>query len=117
LLLKIGIRLSPRTVAKYMPKPGARPWNDIGSQSWRTFLQNHPKQIVACDFFTVVTASLKVLYVFVVMEHASRRISHFNVTDHPRRPVGRHSSSEKHFRRSMNIGFSFMTEIPSTQPN
>jgi transposase InsO family protein len=83
LLLKIGIRLSPRTVAKYMPKPGARPWNGIGSQSWRTFLQNHAKQIVACDFFTVVTASLKVLYVFVVMEHASRRISHFNVTDHP----------------------------------
>jgi hypothetical protein len=57
LLLKIGIRLSPRTVAKYMPKPGARPWNGIGSQSWRTFLQNHAKQIVACDFFTVVTAS------------------------------------------------------------
>jgi hypothetical protein len=39
----------------------------------------------------VVTASLKVLYVFIVkvlyvfivMEHASRRIIHFNVTDHP----------------------------------
>ena len=83
LLLKIGIRLSPRTVAKYMPKPGARPWNGIGSQSWRTFLQNHAKQIVACDFFTVVTAFLKGLYVFVVMEHASRRICHINVTDHP----------------------------------
>jgi putative transposase len=83
LLLKIGIRLSPRTVAKYMPKPGARPWSGVRSQSWRTFLQNHAKEIVACDFFTVVTASLNVFYVFIVMEHASRRIIHFNVTDHP----------------------------------
>jgi hypothetical protein len=46
-------------------------------------LQNHAKQIVACDFFTVVTASFNVLYVFIVMEHASRRIVYFNVTDHP----------------------------------
>jgi len=82
LQLKIGIRLSPRTVAKYMPKPGARPWSGVGSQSWRTFLQNHAKEIVACDFFTVVTASLKVFYVFIAMEHARRRIIHFNVTDH-----------------------------------
>jgi hypothetical protein len=83
LLLKIGIRLSPRTVAKYMLKAGARPWSGVGSQTWRTFLQNHAKQMVSCDFFTVVTASFKVLYVFIVMEHGSRRIVHFNVTDHP----------------------------------
>jgi putative transposase len=31
----------------------------------------------------VVTASLKVFYVLIVMEHASQRIIHFNVTDHP----------------------------------
>jgi hypothetical protein len=63
LQLKIGIRLSPRTVAKYMPKPGAGPWSGVRSQSWRTLWQNHAKEIVACDFFTVVTASLKVFYV------------------------------------------------------
>jgi putative transposase len=82
LQLKIGIRLSPRTVAKYMPKSRGRPGRGVGSQSWRTFLQNHAKQIVACDFFTVVTASLKVFYVLIVMEYASRRMIHFNVTDH-----------------------------------
>jgi putative transposase len=81
--LKIGIRLSPRTVAKYMPKSRGRPGSGVGSQSWRTFLQNHAKQIVACDFFTVVAALLKVFYMLIVMEHASRRIIHFNVTDHP----------------------------------
>jgi hypothetical protein len=83
LQLKIGIRLSPRTVAKYMPKWRGRPGSGVGSQNWRTFLQNHAKQIVACDFFTVVTASLKVFYVLIVMEHASRRIIHFEPAYHP----------------------------------
>jgi hypothetical protein len=46
-----------------MLKPGARPWDGIGSQSWRTLLQDHAKQIVACDSLTVVTASVKVFYV------------------------------------------------------
>lgn len=66
-----------------MPKPRGRPGSGVRSQNWRTFLQNHVKQIVVCDFFTIVTASLKVFYVLIVMEHASRRIIHFNVTDHP----------------------------------
>jgi hypothetical protein len=39
--------------------------------------------IVACDYFTVVTATFRELYVFVVVEHATRRILHFNVTAHP----------------------------------
>jgi transposase InsO family protein len=40
-------------------------------------------RIVACDSFTVVTATFKVLYVFVVVEHATRRILHCNLTRHP----------------------------------
>jgi transposase InsO family protein len=46
-------------------------------------VRNHAKAIVACDFCVVVTATFKTLYVFVVMEHASRRILHINVTKHP----------------------------------
>jgi transposase InsO family protein len=41
------------------------------------------KGIVACDFFVVVTATFRVLYVFVVMEVGTRRIVHHNVTAHP----------------------------------
>ena len=37
----------------------------------------------ACDFFTSVTATFQVLYVFVAIEIGSRRILHGNVTDHP----------------------------------
>ena len=48
-----------------------------------TFVRNHAQGILACDFFVTVTASFRVLYVFVIMEVGTRRIAHFNVTDHP----------------------------------
>jgi transposase InsO family protein len=83
-LLKLGLRVSPRTIRKYMPKcldhgPGRR----VPSQRWATFVRNHAKGIVACDFCVVVTATFRLLYVFVVIEHASRRLLHVNVTAHP----------------------------------
>ena len=81
LLLKCGLRVSPRTVRKYMPKrPPGRP---RGDQRWSTFLKNHAKAVIACDFFLAVTATFRSLYVFVVIEHASRRLVHINVTEHP----------------------------------
>jgi putative transposase len=84
LLLKLGLRVSPRTVRKYLPKRFDRGRNQgIPSQRWMAFVHNHAKAIVACDFCTVVTASFHLLYVFVVMEHATRRILHTNVTIHP----------------------------------
>jgi hypothetical protein len=53
------------------------------SQRWSTFLRHHAKGIIACDFCVVVTATFRVLYVFVMIEHASRRLIHVNVTAHP----------------------------------
>jgi hypothetical protein len=81
LLVKLGIRVSPRTVGKYMPKsPSGQP---RGDQRWSTFLKNHAKAILACDFFVAVTATFRTLYVFVVIEHGTRRLAHVNVTAHP----------------------------------
>ena len=40
-------------------------------------------EIIACDFFTSVTATFQVMYVFIAIEIGSRRILHVNVTDHP----------------------------------
>jgi transposase InsO family protein len=81
LLVKLGIRVSPRTVRKYMRrKPGRRP---RGDQRWRTFLRNHAAAIVVCDFCVAVTARSRVLYIFVIIEHASRRLLHWNVTSNP----------------------------------
>src|ERR1700730_15221324 len=83
LRLKLGLRLSPRTVRKYLPKSPAAPANPRGDQRWATFLKNHAAAIIACDFCVVATATFRLLYVLVVMEHASRRTIHLNVTAHP----------------------------------
>jgi putative transposase len=77
-LLKLGIKISESSISKYMvrhPKPP--------SQTWRTFLKNHSKQLVSIDFFTVPTALFQVLFVFIVIQHDRRRLMHFNVTAHP----------------------------------
>jgi putative transposase len=84
LLLKLGLRVSPRTVRKYLPKRLDRGrGGHVPSQRWRTFVRNHAQAIVACDFCVVVTATFRLLYVFVAMEHLTRRILHVNVTAHP----------------------------------
>ena len=53
------------------------------SQTWRTFLDNHVRDIVAIDFFTVPTATFRILFCFVVLRHDRRFVVHFNVTAHP----------------------------------
>ena len=81
LLVKLGICVSPRTVRKYLPvRPPAHPRDD---QRWSTFLRNHATAILACDFFVAVTATFRMLYVFVVIEHSTRRLAHINVTANP----------------------------------
>jgi putative transposase len=77
-LQKLGLKLSETTVAKYLGRRG-RP----ASPTWRTFLANHVAQLASVDFFTVSTATFRVLFVFVVLSHDRRRIVHFNVTAHP----------------------------------
>jgi putative transposase len=49
----------------------------------RTFLTNHLAQTAAIDFFTVPTATFRVLFVFIVLAHERRRVVHFGVTEHP----------------------------------
>ena len=77
-LLKLGIEVAERTVSRLIPKRPTPP-----SQTWRTFLANHVRDLVSIDFFTVPTAQLRVLFVLVVLAHHRRRVLHFNVTAHP----------------------------------
>ena len=53
------------------------------SQTWRTFLDNHVREIAAVDFFTVPTATFRILFCFIVLRHYRRMVVHFNVTAHP----------------------------------
>ena len=71
LSLKLGIRVSPRTVGKYLKRGKPR---GSSAQRWTTLMRNHAQAIVACDFFVSVTSSFRVLYVFVALELGSRRI-------------------------------------------
>jgi len=77
-LLKLGIAISERTVSRIL-RTITRP----SSQTWKTFLNNHIGEIVSIDFFTVPTASLRVLFVFLILEHKRRRVLQFGVTEHP----------------------------------
>jgi len=54
-----------------------------GRSSGAPSCANHASAVLACDFFVVVTATFRVFYVFVVLEVGSRRIRHWNVTEHP----------------------------------
>lgn len=81
-VVKLGLSLSPRTVRRYMRRPrSARP--GPGTQAWSTFVRNHARDVLACDFFVTVTARLRLIYVFVVLDIGTRRLLHWNVTEHP----------------------------------
>lgn len=77
-LALLGHIVADSTIDKYRIRPKRPP-----SQTWRTFLDNHIKDIVAVDFFTVPTATFRILFTFVVLRHDRRQIVHFNVTAHP----------------------------------
>jgi putative transposase len=62
---------------------GAAPRRGARSQRWNTFVRNHAHAVLACDFFVAVTATSQVFYVFVVVKVGTRRILHWNVTEHP----------------------------------
>ena len=82
LRLKLGLAVSPRTIGSYLRQfrwpGGGRP-----SQRWATFVRNHAHAVLACDFFITVTARFRLVYVFIVLEVGTRRIIHWNVTEHP----------------------------------
>ncbi len=77
-LALLGHTVAEATVRKYRVRHRRPP-----SQTWRTFLDNHVRDIVAVDFFTVPTATFRLLFAFVVLRHDRRMVVHFNVTAHP----------------------------------
>ena len=77
-LLKLGLTVSQATVSKYIFRRRKPP-----SQTWRAFLKNHGKDLIALDFFTVPTATFRVLFVLVMLTRSRRRLVHLNVTEHP----------------------------------
>jgi hypothetical protein len=79
-LVKLGYDISERAVSRYMPR---RPTDPDAVKRWMAFLRNHRDVITGVDFFTVPTATFRLLYVFFVIHHERRRVLSFAVTDHP----------------------------------
>ncbi len=61
-LLKLGIKISERTISRLLPKQQKPPY-----QNWRVFLANHVGDLVSIDFFTVPTIDFRILFVFLVV--------------------------------------------------
>ena len=79
-LFLLGLDVSERTASRLMPR---RPPDSEARQQRRNFLRNHREVLAAMDFFTVPTATFRVLYVFFVIHHARRTVLHVRVTEHP----------------------------------
>jgi hypothetical protein len=78
-LLKLGVEISERSVSEIIRRNSPKP----PSQTWKTFIKNHKPDMVAVDFLVVPTIRFKMLFVFVVLSHARRRVVHFNITANP----------------------------------
>ncbi len=79
-LLKLGIRVSKRTIQKYARRvPQTRP----PGQRWATFLRNHAHETWTCDFLPVTDLLFRPLFAFFLVELGSRRVVHVGVTRHP----------------------------------
>ena len=78
-LLKLGIRVSKRTVQRQMSK--ARPPKLPHGQSWKTFLANHT--VWACDFLQTYDVWFRPIFAFFVININTKRVVHVGVTRSP----------------------------------
>ena len=90
LLLKLGIRVSPRMIRRDMPPPPPGPQRGPSSHRWLTFVRNYAQAMLACDYLAAVTARFQVLYLFVIMEvgRTARAISERQRNPHSSRQSG-----------------------------
>jgi transposase InsO family protein len=82
-LRKLGLRLSPSTVRRLLLGNGLSPAPRRAGPSWRQFLRQQAATMLACDFFTVETLSLRRFYVLFFIELESRRVHLAGCTTNP----------------------------------
>jgi transposase InsO family protein len=82
-LLKLGFKVTKRTVQKYMRQARRGLPPERTSQTWTTFLANHADEIWACDFVQTYDLFFRAIFVFCMVELGSRRVIHFGVTRSP----------------------------------
>jgi hypothetical protein len=79
----LGLTVSATTVTKIMRRAGLGPAGSRSRPSWRAFLRPQAKSMLAVDFFTVETITLRRVYVLFFLELASRRVHLAGCTANP----------------------------------
>ncbi|WP_329433091.1 integrase core domain-containing protein [Streptomyces sp. NBC_01280] len=82
-LAALGIKVAASTVWEILKEHGIPPAPERESTTWAAFLRNQAHALVACDFFETRALTGARLYVFAVIEHATRRIRILGATAHP----------------------------------
>jgi transposase InsO family protein len=82
-LARLGITIAASTVWAVLKTAGIDPAPTRASESWTTFLRAQAAGIVACDFFTVDTVTLRRYYVLFFIELDRRRVLLAGITTNP----------------------------------
>lgn len=82
-LARIGIAVSATSVRRILMGAGIGPAGARGGLPWREFIRRQAESMVACDFFSVDTVSLRRLYVLFFIELSSRRVLLAGITANP----------------------------------
>jgi putative transposase len=93
--VRLGFKVSARTVAKYM----RRPYAGKPSSGWRKFLKRHARDILACDFFCVQAIWFQTFYVFFAIRHVNREVLHVQVN-----PPSHDGMGDATDRRMLRLG-------------
>jgi hypothetical protein len=103
-LLKLGIEVSQATVGRHLPRRRNAP-----SPTWRSFPRNHMTAVATVDMFVVATATFKLLYAVIVLNHHRRRVIHFD--GHPKPDPGLARAAN---HRGLSLGH--RTAVSATRP-
>jgi putative transposase len=82
-LVGLGVHFSTTTVRRILAAAGLGPAGARHGPSWRQFIRSQAPSMIACDFFTVDTISLRRIYVLFFIELSTRRVHLAGVTESP----------------------------------
>ncbi|MBA4865308.1 transposase [Streptomyces sp. PSKA54] len=82
-LAALGIKVAASTIWEILREHGIPPAPERQSTTWADFLRSQANALLACDLFETRTLTGARMYVFAVIEHATRRIRILGATAHP----------------------------------
>jgi transposase len=81
-LVRLGHRIASSTVWHILHAAGIEPAPRRSGPTWRQFLTQQAKGILAVDFLHIDTVALRRIYALIVVEHGSRRVHLVGITAH-----------------------------------